>query len=196
MNYGQEKTISSNLEAPDSGEYVATGSSIVLRRKRLADAWDDYAWETDPELAYLDAAPVLTTAFSRYLADYDWELRNPRTSSRQLAVDTLDGRHMGNCSYYNISKFTSETELGIMIGDRNYWNKGCGTDIVTTLIRHIFNQTELKRIHLKTLESNIRAQKCFQKSGFKQYKLSIRSKFNFVLMEIHRSQWQEQQPGS
>ena len=36
------------------------GSKIILRDKKLADASDDYTWETDPELAHLDAAPLLT----------------------------------------------------------------------------------------------------------------------------------------
>ena len=45
-------------------------NKIKLRDKRLADALGDYIWRTDPELAQLDAVPVLTTTFSRYLLDY------------------------------------------------------------------------------------------------------------------------------
>ena len=36
---------------------MVAGKKVVLRDKRLADAKDDYAWQTDPELAQLDAAP-------------------------------------------------------------------------------------------------------------------------------------------
>ena len=38
------------------------GSKVILRGKKLADAPDDYAWQTDPELAHLDAAPLPTTS--------------------------------------------------------------------------------------------------------------------------------------
>jgi RimJ/RimL family protein N-acetyltransferase len=46
---------------------------------------------------------------------------------RQFAVDTLEGRHIGNCAYYNIDKGGGEAEVGIMIGERSYWDKGYGT---------------------------------------------------------------------
>ena len=43
------------------------GKKVILREKRTDDAWDDYSWETDPELSRLDAAPVLTMPYSEYL---------------------------------------------------------------------------------------------------------------------------------
>jgi len=167
---------------------MISSNRIVLREKRLSDAWDDYAWETDPELAELDAAPVLVIVFSRYLPDYASELRSIFPTSQRFSVDTLDKKHIGNCSCYNINETRGEAELGIMIGNRDYWNKGYGTDIVTALVNHIFRQTKLKRIHLKTLESNIRAQKCFQKCGFATCGHNIRDGYSFVLMEINRHQ--------
>ena len=172
---------------------MITSSKIILREKRLADAWDDYTWETDPELAQLDAAAVLTTSFSRYLSDYANGLRNSLATSQRFAVDTPDNKHIGNCSYYGISEINGEAELGIMIGNRDYWNKGCGTDTVTTLVNHIFYQTNLDRIYLKTLESNTRAQKCFKKCGFTPYRHRVNDGYNFVLMEIYRNQWRKQQ---
>ena len=51
------------------------GSKITLRAKKLADAQDDYTWQTDPELARLDAMPPLATTFSQYLSNYVSELR-------------------------------------------------------------------------------------------------------------------------
>ncbi len=172
---------------------MITGSKVILREKGLSDARDDYAWETDAELAQLDAAYVLTIPFTQYLADYSDELRTPFPTSHRFAIDTLDGKHIGNCSYYHISETKGETELGIMIGERDYWNKGYGTDTVTTLVNHIFRGTKLKRIYLKTLESNDRAHKCFQKCGFVWCGRLLNDGFNFMLMEISRKQWQAKQ---
>ena len=172
---------------------MISSSKIILREKTLAGVWNDYSWETDPELAQLDATPMVTTTFSQYLSDYANELRNPFPTSHRFAIDTLDDKHIGNCSYYNVSETKGEAELGIMIGNRDYWNKGYGTDAVTTLVNYIFCQTKLNRIYLKTLESNTRAQKCFQKCDFTQYGRLVKDGFNFALMEIYRDQWQEQQ---
>ncbi len=166
------------------------GRKVILREKRLADAWDDYAWEKDPELAQLDACLAIGISYAEYLSYYANELRSSSTTNREFAVETLDGKHIGNCSYYNVNKTKGEAELGIMIGNRDYWDKGYGTDSITTLVNHIFQETTLNRIYLKTLESNIRAQKCFQKCGFNECGQLSRDGFSFMLMEIHRKEWE------
>ena len=166
---------------------------IILREKQPDDALEDYAWETDPELAKLDAAPVMTIPYDVYLTDYTYELDHQYRNSRQFSVDTKDGKHIGNCSYYNIDRFRNETELGIMIGDRDYWNKGYGEEIINTLIQYIFEQTRIKRVYLKTLDWNLRAQACFKKCGFKQYGRLDRDGFSFILMEINQKAWQKKQ---
>ena len=169
------------------------GSKVILRDKRLADALNDHTWRTDPELAQLDAAPLLTTTFAQYLSDYTSQLRYLLSTRHQFAIDTREGKHIGNCVYYGVNKTKGEAELGIMIGDRGCWDKGYGADAVTTLVSYIFHQTSLKRIYLKTLDSNRRAQKCFQKCGFTPYGHLVRDGFSFVLMETHRKQWEKEQ---
>ena len=169
------------------------GSKIRLRDKGLSDARNDYLWQTDLELVRLDAVPLLTTSFPQYLFDYTGELRYPTSVRHPFAIETLDGKHIGNCVYYNINETKDEAELGIMIGNRDYWDKGYGADTVATLVNHIFLQTNLKRLHLKTLDWNKRAQKCFRKCGFMPYGHLIRDGYSFVLMEFHRKQWEEKQ---
>jgi len=172
---------------------MIVGGKTKLREKRLADAADDYVWQTDPKLAELDAAPLLIISFQQYLSSYASELRYPSSTRYRFAIETLDGEHIGNCTYYDINESRGEAELGIMIGNRNYWDKGYGVDAVTTLANYIFQRTKLNRIYLKTLVSNTRAQKCFAKCGFTLYGRRNRDSYNFVLMELHRKQWQEQQ---
>lgn len=166
---------------------------IVLREKRMSDARDDYSWESDPELAQLDAAPPVDIPFRQYLSDYTHELNIFYHTSQRFGVDTLDGKHIGNSSLYNINETNGEAELGIMLGNRDYWNKGYGTDVVNTLVDYAFQETKLQRVYLKTLESNKRAQKCFQKCGFNACGRLARDGYHFSLMEIHRYEWEERQ---
>ena len=169
---------------------MITGNKIVLRGKRLTDARDDYTWKTDPELVRLDAAPRLTTSFPQYLLDYTSELRGSHSIRHNFAIETRDGKHIGNCGYYGIDETKGEAELGIVIGNRDYWDKGYGTDAVATLVNHIFRQTNLRRIYLKTLDWNERSQKCFKKCGFILNGRLVKDGFSFVLMEIYRKQWE------
>lgn len=173
---------------------MIVGSKIKLRDKKLADARDDYTWRTDPELARLDATSLLTITFPQYLAAYATELRYPSLIKREFAIETLnDGKHIGNCTYYDINEAKGEAELGIVIGERDYWDDSYGTDAVNTLVNHIFQQTNLKRIYLKTLDWNTRAQKCFKKCGFVECGRLVKDGFNFLLMEMRRKHWQDRQ---
>jgi len=170
---------------------MIVGGKVRLRGKKLDDAVNDYAWQTDEELTRLDAVPALTMTFPDYLSGYAVELRNPDSDRHLFAIDTLDGKHIGNCVYYNVSESRGETELGVMIGNRDYRDQGYGTDAVAALADYIFRQTNINRIYLKTLEPNGRAQKCFCNCGFISYGRLVRDGYNFVLMEIHRNQWEE-----
>ena len=169
---------------------MITGNKIRLRNKRLADARNDYTWQTDPELARLDAVPILTATFVQYLSDYASELRYPSSIRHRFAIETLEGKHIGNCVYYGIDEAKGEAQLGIMIGNCDYWDKGYGADAVATLVNYIFCQTSLRRIYLKTLDWNRRAQKCFKKCGFILNGRLVKDGFSFVLMEIYRKQWE------
>ncbi|MFC1992324.1 GNAT family N-acetyltransferase [Chloroflexota bacterium] len=170
---------------------VIIGKKVQLRDKKLADAADDYGWQTDSELTRLDTVSPLTITFPEYLSGYTTELRYPSPSRRLFAIDTLDGEHIGNCVYYGIDETGGEAELGVMIGARGYWDKGYGAEAVASLVKHIFCETNLQRIYLKTLNSNERAQKCFRKCGFIPCGRLIRGEYNFVLMELLRERWEE-----
>jgi RimJ/RimL family protein N-acetyltransferase len=163
-----------------------------LREKKLGDAGSDYSWQTNPELSALDAVPPLSLSYPEYLARYATELRYPSARRQRFAIETTDGKHIGNCTYYAINNKRGEAELGIMIGNRNYWDKGYGVDAVTNLLELIFRETRLNRIYLKTLVNNARAQKCFTRCGFTPCGHLKRDGYNFILMELNRRQWHQQ----
>jgi len=172
---------------------MITGQKTRIRAKVIADAPDDYKWQVDPELSELDAAIPLRMSYLDYLEDYREQLRYASPDRHNFAIDTLEGRHIGNCVYYNTDYIRRETEVGIMVGDRDYWNQGYGSDAMDTLVDYIFHHTNFKRVHLKTLEKNIRAQKSFMKSGFIPCGHKDRGGYHFLLMELPRPTWQERQ---
>lgn len=170
---------------------MITGGKVRLCPKRLDDAARDYFWQTDPGLTKLDASSPLAMKFAQYLAKYTGELGCNGQDKHQFAIDTLDGEHIGNCAYYGINGGRGEAEIGVMIGNRSYWGMGYGSDAVTALTDHIFQDTKLERIFLKTLGSNKRAQRCFARCGFTVCGELVKNGHSFVLMELYRYQWQQ-----
>ncbi len=163
------------------------GKKVVLRKKRLEDAWNDYTWKGDAELAHLDATIPLNVPFSVYLSSYSEELRYADLMTHRYAIDALDGKHIGNCSCYNVNYSKGEAELGILIGSPEHWDQGYGSDAVTALVSFVFAKNNLKRIYLHTLEENMRAQKCFEKCGFVARGHVVRGTYKFVRMEIEQT---------
>ncbi|MDD5045239.1 MAG: GNAT family protein [Candidatus Omnitrophica bacterium] len=170
-----------------------TGEKIRLREKKLSDVREDYDWQTDEELSELDAAPKLEMAFSVYLLDYSTRFRHKDHNHFPLAIETLDGKHIGNCTCYEINPRKAEAQVGIMIGDKNYWNKGYGADVLNTLVNYIYDTSSFNRLYLKTLEWNKRAQKCFAKCGFTFCGTLRRDSYKFLLMELKREDWEKRQ---
>ena len=177
-----------------AGEEVIRGEKVVIRGKRIEDAPDDYAWRTDEELAKLDASQPLRMSYRDFLRFSKDELLYSGGTSRRLAVDTFDGEHIGNCMYYDVDHRRGRAELGIMIGKREYWGRGYGTDAVAALLTHVFTTLSIDLVYLHTLEWNQRARRAFAKSGLRETGTVRRSGLDFVKMEIGRQEWRAMRP--
>ena len=163
---------------------VARGERIVLREKRLGDAHDDFRWRTDADLARYDAARPFAATYNDYLALYRDELLYPSPYRRSLAIEDERGRHIGNVMYYNIDTIRREAELGITIGERRVLGQRVlGRDAISTLVRHVLRTTGFRRVYLKTLDWNTRAQRAFERAGFRMCGRMRRGGNVFVIME-------------
>ncbi len=74
---------------------------------------------------------------------------------------------IGNCSLFKIDHPDRKAELGIFIGDKNYWDKGYGTEAIKLLLDYGFNILNLHNILLNVHSYNKRALKAYEKAGFK-----------------------------
>ena len=167
------------------------GEKVRIREKRVEDIRNEYSWRVDPELSRLDATRPMTMSYEDFFRYSKEEMQFPNYRSKRLAVETLEGVHIGNIMYYDLNMQNRQAEVGIMIGDKDYWSNGYGTDTVNTLLRHLFTILELDRVYLHTLSWNYRAQASFAKSGFKLVRNVKRGGQDFILMEVLRSDWEE-----
>lgn len=167
-------------------DVIARGRRTVVRRKRMADATDEYAWRSDEGLARYDASIPTRIPFTDYQRNWSFDMRLTDAAGRSFAVEDENGRHIGNIMYYNHDAARQEAELGISIGRRDCWAQGYGTDAVSALVSYLFEATELQRLYLHTLDWNRRALRSFQKAGFAECGTSWRSGNMFVMMEVRR----------
>ena len=170
-------------------DVVGRGAKVVIREKQVEDGDDDYRWRTDPQLAELDAAPVLRQQLKDFMRDYQNELKYPTPWVHRYGIDTLDGLHIGNCMVYDIDTVGGQCEVGILLGNRDYWDGGFGREAMKLLMKECFKLVTMKRLYLHTLEWNARARRAFLGCGFREVNPVRRGGHDFVLMEITREEW-------
>ena len=83
-----------------------------------------------------------------------------------FAIETKEGVHIGNCGLHDGQPENRKASLGILIGNKDYWSSGYGTDAIVTLLRFGFHEMNLNRVWLDVYEFNERAQACYKKCGF------------------------------
>jgi RimJ/RimL family protein N-acetyltransferase len=82
-------------------------------------------------------------------------------------IDKETSELLGNCGFINIDYLNQTAEVGIFIGNKNYWNKGYGTEALTLLLDYGFKALNLHNILIRVYSFNERAKKCYEKAGFK-----------------------------
>ena len=164
-------------------------NKVTLRDKTLDDVYQDYLWRCDAELSRLDGMAPLDMSLSEYMTRYQEEISNPPSDQQRYAIETPEGKHIGNCMFYDLNEYRGEAEIGILIGERDYWNAGYGKKAVESLVKKLFANEGIQRIYLKTLAENIRAQRCFQKCGFLPTGSIVVNGNHFISMETTRPRW-------
>ena len=82
-------------------------------------------------------------------------------------IDKNTDELIGTCGFVELDHINQISEVGIFIGDKNYWNKGYGTEALTLLLDYGFKALNLHNIMLKVYSFNERAIKSYKKAGFK-----------------------------
>jgi len=143
-----------------------SGNKVRVRDWELKDFGMEALWSLDREVILLD--PPAGQVFNQ----------------ERYSIEVLSGKHIGICTLYNWTH--EEVQLGIRIGNRDYWSKGYGAEAVSILINYWLNTLDTPRLWLKVLPENIRAIRCYEKCGFAHVGMIELSGYNFLVMEIRR----------
>ena len=143
-----------------------TGEKVRVRDRVANDALTEIVWGLDREVIAAD--PPAGKIYN----------------SQRFAIETLDGEHIGHCSLYN--QTLHDVQLGIRIGNRDYWGKGYGTGVVSIIVHYWRHMMDVERLWLKVLPTNTRAIKCYEKCGFVHAGRLALDGYDFTVMEIRR----------
>jgi RimJ/RimL family protein N-acetyltransferase len=153
-------------------------------------------WINDPEVTqWLKVNPPLSPEMER-----DWVDSLQREGRMTFTILTKEGTPIGNMGLEEVSWRYKRASMGIMIGEKEYWGKGYGTDAITTLLRYSFEELGMRRVDLVTDSDNVRAQKAYCKCGFREEGVLRQSRskngrvVDDVLMSILSTEWFARHP--
>ena len=98
-------------------------------------------------------------------------------------IDIENNKLIGSCGFINIDHLNQTGEASIFIGDKNYWNKGYGSEALKLLLDYGFKALNLYSVFLQVFGFNERAIKTYEKIGFK--KIGIRRQCDIRNRERH-----------
>jgi diamine N-acetyltransferase len=147
---------------------MIVGEKVRLRPIERDDLPRFVEWFSDPEvrrhlLVYL---PFSLAQEERWFEEMLGRLG--RQTDVLLAIETIDGVHVGDIGLHSIDWKNRAAELGIVIGDKAYWSQGYGTDAVRALLGLAFREMNLHRVFLRVDVDNARGIRCYEKVGFQR----------------------------
>ena len=144
------------------------GQRLYLRKLTSADASEEYCrWLNDPEVNYFLETRHATIAD---LVDYI-EKQNANPASALLGIfDAANDKHIGNAKFEPIDWDKKRAVFGIVIGVKDYWGKGIGTEATRLGVDYAFKALGLDEVELGVIPENTRARKAFERAGFKYVK--------------------------
>jgi RimJ/RimL family protein N-acetyltransferase len=142
------------------------GAKVYLRPLDREDAAALVPWFNDPEV---------TRTLRRYrpqtLRDEEAFLEKLTQSEQDLALGIVAraaDRLIGVTGLHQIDFKNRHACFGILIGEKDEWGKGYGTEATSLVVKHAFETLNLNRVWLYVFEYNQRGRRSYERVGFRQ----------------------------
>lgn len=171
------------------------GQKVLLRAMTRADLERLCQFNNDVEVELAGGGdPPLPQSLERLQAEFDADLGRGGRNGTSFAIE-VEGLYIGGCALFNFDHVARRCELGITIGDKNYWGQGYGTDTVRVLLDYAFRHHNLHRVYLTVNSTNPRAIGAYRRCGFveegrlRAHMWSNGQYIDLVQMGILREEW-------
>ncbi len=144
-----------------------TSERHFIRPFKTSDAELWQTWDTDPEVQAFMPEPRSTVQDITAQYEYINECENDEEGF-YWSIETVDGVTIGTVALTEFNEYHGVANLGIVIGNKEYWGKGVATEVITAVVHYAFEHLNIFSISAEIEEGNIPMMKALEKVGFKQ----------------------------
>jgi RimJ/RimL family protein N-acetyltransferase len=168
-----------------------------------AGAKAEARWQRDTEFIRLaDSDPSRLSSEKKLKEWFDHQAEDgPKPERVSFSVHTLQGdKFIGFLGLW-IDLIQSEAWVGLGIGERDFWSKGYGSDMMKLCQQYVFAELGLARLSLGLHEYNPRALRSYEKCGFRLEGRTSKDlaregrRYDSLWMGILREEWLQIQKG-
>jgi RimJ/RimL family protein N-acetyltransferase len=180
----------------DTADVVRFGKLAELRRHQVADVDSFMRWYMDPDIATLlrhDLRPLTATQARGYFMSI--VLPASAAGTAWAIHDRESGNLIGTTAITQIDFDRASCLFRIVIGEKQAWGHGFGTDATHLVAAEVFDSLGLERLKLEVFDHNPRARRSYEKVGFVETGRTVewagRQRLDVIAMELTRSRWEQ-----
>ncbi len=142
------------------------GDRVTLRPLEREDLPLIRKWANDSELRALtgDVTPMSAAEADAYFE----RIQQDRDRVWFVIVARETGRVIGECGLLRLFYPWRNTDLSIILGEKDIWGQGYGTEAITLLLDYAFGALALHRVSIGVVGFNERALRFYEKVGFRR----------------------------
>ncbi len=145
-----------------------SGENVYLRPFERQDLEGPYReWINDPEVVHFLASGTWPQTDDALNAYYESNIANDRQVLFAIVEKSSD-RHIGNARIYSIDWVNRKAHRGIMIGNKDCWSKGYGSEVINLLSVYAFETLNLRKLSSTTVGDNIGIIKVNEYCGYEK----------------------------
>ncbi len=169
------------------------GERVVLRPLEKEDIPILKRWINDPEVRkYLSAFTPQNNE-----SEEKWVSSLSDSNTTIVFMIMVNDKPIGTMGIHHINWKDRHCTTGAMIGEKDYWGKGYGTEAKELLLEYIFNELNLNKVCSDVLEFNKRSRAYLKKSGYvfegrrRKHIFKDGKYYDLILLAIFRNSWRK-----
>ena len=148
--------------------HFISGQRVYLRAISADDATTDYlSWLNDEETTRGLASGLFPSTLEDLRLFIHGMVGN-KNAVMFAICDNINQTHIGNIKLDKFDWVSRTCELGLLIGNKNYWGKGIGYEVCKLTIEYAFSDLNMRKVLLAVYENNPAAISLYNKLGFVQ----------------------------